>query len=163
MRGEVRAYMLRFDQYQGGLIRGYVMSELTLLGRTVHDVAAEIEQSFAQRGGFRACIYLLEKIATELRRLEKLCEALVGEEKLHQDGEYETEMSRLTVDNQDLCWKIKQQEARIEELEAAIRDAPSHDCNLIVFEGCDVVAVAPEDLEDLKALLPENTEEPTDA
>ncbi len=44
----------------------------------------------------------VDDAVTELRRLDDLCEALVGEEQLHQDGEYETEMQKLRARNAEL-------------------------------------------------------------
>ena len=62
--------------------------------------------------------------AKELRRLEKLCRDLAGEEVLHQTGGYETEMRRLvdainTLKNVSLerLGTIEQLQARIAELE----------------------------------------------
>ena len=54
----------------------------------------EIEQGFMQRGGWKACRYLLGKLVAdkdrEIKRLTTLCENLVGEEVLHQNGQYES-------------------------------------------------------------------------
>ena len=51
----------------------------------------------------------------EIKRLQALCENLVGEEKLHQDGLYETAMTRLRAENAKLKAEKKhlQEEIRI--------------------------------------------------
>jgi hypothetical protein len=58
----------------------------------------QIKQDYARSGkNIAACMTVdkLDWLLAEVERLRALCENLVGEEKLHQDGQCETEMTRL--------------------------------------------------------------------